>query len=185
MRLTDAVARQYARLLAVKDEYEVARLYTDGEFARTLASQFERFDGVHFHMAPPLFARRGPDGKPRKIRIGKWLMPVLKLMAGARAVRGSWIDPFGHTEERRIERQLARDYEATIIELLGSLNNDNRDLAVTIALVPERIRGYGHVKLANVASERAREKGLLERWRAGPSPAAAAREAASSVPAAG
>jgi indolepyruvate ferredoxin oxidoreductase len=163
--LTDTVARQYSKLLAVKDEYEVARLYTDGEFARSLAAQFERWDGLRFHMAPPLLARRGPDGRPRKMTLGPWLMPALRLLAKGRRLRGSRLDLFGHTAERRLERQLARDYEATVDELLGGLDAGNRALAVSIAAVPERMRGYGHIKLANVATAKAREKELLDRWR--------------------
>ncbi len=161
--LTDAVARQYARLLAVKDEYEVARLYTDGTFMQSLGEQFERWDGLTFHMAPPLLARHGADGRPRKMRLGEWLMPALRLLAPMRRIRGRWIDPFGHTEERKLERQLARDYEALIDEVLACLSADKHALAVTIARVPETIRGYGHVKLANLASAKARWQELLDR----------------------
>ncbi|MBS0445068.1 MAG: indolepyruvate ferredoxin oxidoreductase family protein [Proteobacteria bacterium] len=175
LRLTDAVARQYARLLAVKDEYEVARLYTDGSFRAALSGQFERWDGLHFHMAPPFLARRGADGKPMKMKLGPWLMPALKVLANLRKVRGTWLDLFGRTEERRLERALARDYEALMTELTAGLTDANRELAVALALVPERIRGYGHVKLANLASGRARTGELLERWRATP---AAPREVA-------
>jgi indolepyruvate ferredoxin oxidoreductase len=134
--LTDAVARQYARLLAVKDEYEVARLYTDGGFVQSLGEQFERWDGLTFHMAPPLLARRGADGRPRKLRLGAWLMPALRMLAPMRRIRGRWFDPFGHTEERTLERQLARDYEALIDEVLASLTADKHALAVAIAKVP-------------------------------------------------
>jgi indolepyruvate ferredoxin oxidoreductase len=115
-----------------------------------------------------MLARRGPDGRPRKMRIGRWLLPAMELLAKARRVRGTWLDPFGHTAERKLERQLARDYEATIHELLGMLNRDNRALAVAIAQVPERIRGYGHVKLANVATARAKGRELMERWHGRP-----------------
>jgi len=162
--LTDAVARQYARLLAVKDEYEVARLYTDGGFMQSLGEQFERWDDLTFHMAPPLLARRGADGRPRKLRLGAWLMPTLRLLAPMRRIRGRWFDPFGHTEERRLERQLARDYEALIDEVLASLTADEHALAVAIAKVPENIRGYGHVKLANLASAKGRWRELLDRF---------------------
>jgi indolepyruvate ferredoxin oxidoreductase len=162
--LTDAVARQYARLLAVKDEYEVARLFTDGGFLQSLGEQFERWDGLAFHMAPPLLARRGADGRPRKMRLGPWLMPALRALAKVRRIRGRWFDPFGRTEERRLERQLARDYEALIEEVLASLTADQHALAVSIAKVPETIRGYGHVKLANLASAKGRWRELLERY---------------------
>ena len=166
--LTDAVARNYATLLAVKDEYEVARLYTDGAFTRALGAQFERWDRLEMHMAPPLLARPGPDGRPRKMRLSaRWLMPALRLLAKLRRIRGSAVDPFGHTAERKLERQLARDYAAIVGELLATLAPDNRALAVAIAKVPERIRGYGHVKLANVTTARAKWNELLERWRKG------------------
>jgi indolepyruvate ferredoxin oxidoreductase len=162
--LTDAVARQYARLLAVKDEYEVARLYTDGAFMASLGEQFERWDGLAFHMAPPWLAQRDAGGRPRKLRLGAWLMPAMRALAVARRVRGTWLDPFGHTAERRLERQLARDYEALVDEVLAGLSADKHALALAIARMPEGIRGYGHVKLANVASARARWRELLDRW---------------------
>ena len=175
LQLTQAVARNYATLLAIKDEYEVARLYTDGAFLASLGEQFERWQGLHFHMAPPLLARRGADGRPRKMRIGAWLMPAMKMLAKARRLRGGWLDPFGHTAERKLERQLARDYEAIVDELLATLKPDNRPLALLIAKVPERIRGYGHVKLANVVTARARWQELLDRWRGVEAPAPAAK----------
>ncbi len=162
--LTDAVARQYARLLAVKDEYEVARLYTDGGFMQSLGEQFERWDGLTFHMAPPLLARRGADGRPRKMRLGAWLMPALRTLAPLRRIRGRWFDPFGQTEERKLERRLACDYEMLIDEVLPSLTADKHALAVAIAKVPENIRGYGHVKLANLASAKGRWRELLGRF---------------------
>jgi len=162
--LTEAVARQYARLLAVKDEYEVARLFTDGVFMASLGEQFERWDAITFHMAPPLLARRGTDGRPRKMRFGGWLMPLLRLLAAGRRLRGRWFDPFGHTGERRLERALARDYEATIDQMLATLGADRHALAVAVARVPEGIRGYGHVKLANLASAKARQRELLDRF---------------------
>jgi indolepyruvate ferredoxin oxidoreductase len=163
--LSEAVARQYARLLAVKDEYEVARLYTDGAFAQALAGQFERWDAITLHMAPPLLARRGADGRPRKMALrASWLMPALRVFAQLRRIRGRWYDPFGHTQERRLERQLGRDYEAMIDALLPTLDAGNHALAVAIARVPENIRGYGHVKLANLATANVRWRELRERW---------------------
>jgi indolepyruvate ferredoxin oxidoreductase len=165
--LAEIVARQFARLLAVKDEYEVARLYTDGAFAQTLSEQFERWDATTLHLAPPLLARRGSDGKPRKMALpAAWLMPGMRVLARLRRIRGRWYDPFGHTEERRLERRLARDYEAMIDGLLPALNADNHALALAIASVPEGIRGFGHVKLANLATANARWRELRERWHA-------------------
>jgi indolepyruvate ferredoxin oxidoreductase len=163
--LTTIVAQQFSRLLAIKDEYEVARLYTDGRFERALAEQFESTGRISFHMAPPLLARPGADGRPRKMKIGPWLLPALRVVAKLRGVRGSWLDPFGHTHERRLERELARDYEAMIRdEILPLLAADKHALAQQIARVPERIRGYGHVKLANLATGRAQWRVLLDRW---------------------
>jgi len=163
--LTGIVAQQFSRLLAIKDEYEVARLYTDGRFERALAEQFESTGRLQFHMAPPLLARPGPDGRPRKMTIGPWLMPALRVLAKFRRLRGGMLDPFGHTQERRLERELARDYEALVREeLLPLLSAENHALAQQIARVPERIRGYGHVKLGNLATGRAQWHELLERW---------------------
>jgi indolepyruvate ferredoxin oxidoreductase len=171
--LTDAVARQFSRLLAIKDEYEVARLYTDGRFQAALAETFENAGSLRFHMAPPLLARRGPDGKPRKMQFGPWMMGAMRLMAKARRLRGTWLDPFGHTEERRLERQLAREYEVLLRDqLLPNLNRANHAAAVALARLPERIRGYGHVKLANMATAKAQQKDLLTRFAAGEAPAA-------------
>ncbi len=182
--LTAIVAQQFARLLAVKDEYEVARLYTDGRFAQALAAQFDAVGTLRFHMAPPLLARPGPDGRPRKIAIGPWLMPVLRALAAVRRVRGTWLDPFGRTAERRLERQLARDYEAMLRdEILPALTLARHALAQQIARVPERIRGYGPVKLASLAAGRAQWAALLDRWHGrGGDPASAASPAAAERP---
>jgi indolepyruvate ferredoxin oxidoreductase len=175
LALTEAVARQYARLLAVKDEYEVARLYTDGRFMQELAETFERWDRIVFHMAPPLLVRRGADGRPRKMRLGPWLMPVMRGLAAMRRLRGSALDPFGHTAERRLERQLVSDYEAMLVDLLPVLSAANHVLALDMARVPERIRGFGHVKLANVATARARWRELQDRLHGRTPPPGAAR----------
>jgi len=99
------------------------------------------------------------------MKIGPWLLPAMRLLAKARRVRGTWLDPFGHTEERRLERELARDYEAMIRdEILPALTPEKQSLAQQIARVPERIRGYGHVKLGNLATGRAQWRELLDRW---------------------
>jgi indolepyruvate ferredoxin oxidoreductase len=171
--MTEAVARQFSRLLAIKDEYEVARLYTDGRFQAALAETFEA-GTLNFHLAPPLLARPGPDGRPRKMRFGPWMMTAFRWLAKARRVRGSWLDPFGHTEERKLERQLADEYEELLRgTLLPTLSTSNHAAAVALAKLPERIRGYGHVKLANLATARAQQTDLLQRFAAGEAPAAA------------
>ena len=116
-------------------------------------------------MAPPLLARTGPNGRPKKMRIGPWLMPALRVLAKFRGLRGTWADPFGHTEERKLERELANDYETLLrTEILPLLDAGNHALAQQIARVPERIRGYGHVKLGNLATGRAQWRVLLDKW---------------------
>ncbi|MCC6209407.1 MAG: indolepyruvate ferredoxin oxidoreductase family protein [Burkholderiales bacterium] len=165
LALAGAVASAYAKLMAYKDEYEVARLFTDGEFAGELAKQFEGSYRLEFNLAPPLLSRPGRNGEPpRKLRFGPWLLPVLRLLARAKRLRGTWLDPFGRTQERRTERALIAAYEARIDELLPLLTPANLPLAVEIAALPEKIRGFGHVKLASLALARASEAGLLHRF---------------------
>jgi indolepyruvate ferredoxin oxidoreductase len=113
-------------------------------------------------MAPPLLARRGPDGRPRKIEFGRWLMPAMKLLAAMKRLRGTPFDVFGRTGERRIERELARDYEVLIGDVIAGLGPESHATALAIAQVPERIRGYGHVKLANIATARTRWRELTD-----------------------
>ena len=164
LRLTKAVARYYAKLLAIKDEYEVARLYTDGKFEAALKAQFEDWDHLSFHMAPPLLSKPGADGRAKKVELGSWTFKALKTLAKVKGLRGGVLDIFGKTEERRIERQLVRDYEALVDELLTHLSADKLDIAIKLARLPEGIRGYGHVKLANVVTVRAQWKDLLDRF---------------------
>jgi indolepyruvate ferredoxin oxidoreductase len=172
--LTDAVARQFSRLLAIKDEYEVARLYTDGRFQAALAEQFEDAGSLRFHMAPPLLSRPGPDGRARKMTFGPWMMSAFRALAKLRRIRGQWFDPFGHTEERKMERALAHEYEALLRDtLLPALDAKNHAAALALAKLPEKIRGYGHVKLANVATAKAQQPDLLKRFAAGEAPAGA------------
>ena len=171
--LTATVARQLARLMAIKDEYEVARLYTDGAFANALGEQFEGWDGLKVHMAPPMLTALGrrfrkPDGTPRKIALDtRWLMPALRLLAKGRRLRGTAFDPFGRSQERRIERALVEEYRAHVEALLPALDASRHPLAVRIATVPERIRGFGHVKLAAVATARAQWRDMADRWARG------------------
>ena len=165
LRLTATVARQFLRLMCYKDEYEVARLYAAPEFAARLGEQFSGWSRLSFHMAPPFLAPKGTDGKaPRKLRIGGWALPLLRLLAHGKLVRGTPFDPLGWIAERRLERQLIDDYEATLRELLPALRADNLDLATEIAETAGKIRGYGHVKIAGVAMARARTVALLARW---------------------
>ena len=162
--LTHAVAFNFAKLLAIKDEYEVARLHRSFDFDAQLRAQFESWERINFHLAPPLLARRGPDGKPQKMRFGPWVQSAFAVLAKMRGLRGTALDVFGHTQERRIERGLIAEYEQRIGELLPSLDAPRLLLAVLIARVPESIRGYGHVKLASVATAQARWGELMDRW---------------------
>jgi indolepyruvate ferredoxin oxidoreductase len=164
--LTEAVARNYFKLLAIKDEYEVARLYTDGEFQRQVDAAFEGDYKLRYHFAPPLWVK--PDkvtGAPVKRTYGAWMRPVLKVLAKLKGLRGTWLDPFGHTEERQLERRLITDYERTVEELERGLRVDNLDLAVEVATLPATIRGYGHVKRKNIDAAKTREAALLGQFR--------------------
>jgi indolepyruvate ferredoxin oxidoreductase len=147
--LTDAVARNLFRLMAVKDEYEVARLFTDGSFERQLRNEFASWRRVDLHLAPPLIAARdAASGRPRKSTYGPWIMRVLRLLARLRRIRGTVLDPFAWSADRRLERRLLADYQATLATIVEKLTPANHPLAVPLAQYPEKIRGYGHVKLA-------------------------------------
>lgn len=163
--LAEAVARYYFKLLAYKDEYEVARLYTSGEFQRRLQQQFEGDYQVRFHLAPPLFARRDDNGQLVKKEYGPWMFKAFGLLAKLKFLRGGPLDIFGRTDERRGERQLIADYEATIELLLKDLSAERVALAVEIASIPEHIRGFGHVKERHLHAAKAREAALLAQWR--------------------
>jgi indolepyruvate ferredoxin oxidoreductase len=167
--LAEAVARNLFKLMAYKDEYEVARLYTDGAFARQLAAEF---DGtrlrLQFHLAPPLLARRNQaTGEPRKITFGPWIFSLFKLLARLKRLRGTAFDPFGYSVERRLERTLIADYEATLEELFAKLTPDSHHLAVGIAAIPDKIRGFGHVKRRHLLAAKADEAALLDQFRSG------------------
>jgi indolepyruvate ferredoxin oxidoreductase len=174
-RLSEAVARYHFKLMAYKDEYEVARLYTSGDFVKKVAEQFEGDYRLHFNLAPPLLARRDAEGRLVKREYGPWMLRAFGLLAKLKGLRGTAFDIFGYTEERRGERQLIADYRKCVDELLAGLAADNLDLAVEIASIPEHIRGFGHVKHAHLQRARARWLELMERWR---HPAPARREAA-------
>jgi indolepyruvate ferredoxin oxidoreductase len=162
-----AVATTFYRLLAVKDEYEVARLHTDPAFREALEAQFEGTAGkdfrVKFNLAPPSLAKAKAGQAPRKLTFGQWLWPVLGVLAKWRGLRGTALDPFGRTVERRMERALADDYERTMQRAFASLNTANADEVTKLAELPARIRGYGHVKLRNLASVKRSERELAGR----------------------
>ena len=178
--LADAVARNYHKLLAIKDEYEVARLYTDGTFEKALAEQFDGVKSLEFHLAPPLLARFHKDkrtGEPRKIKLGQWMLPVFRQLAKAKRFRGSALDVFGYSAERRLERQLIADYEKLLDEIAQRLTPATHATAVALASIPDEIKGFGHVKRANYEAAKKREASLLAMLR-DPKPAAPVRVAA-------
>jgi indolepyruvate ferredoxin oxidoreductase len=165
--LADAVARGYFRLLAIKDEYEVARLYAETDFIARVAAQFEGDYTLHFHLAPPRLARVDPaTGEATKTTYGPWMLRAFRVLAKLKGLRGSSLDLFGHSAERRMERALIGDYERLVAELLERLAPGNHALAVELASLPGTIRGYGHVKDRNVKAAKAREAELLRALRA-------------------
>jgi indolepyruvate ferredoxin oxidoreductase len=174
--LAETFARSLYKLMAYKDEYEVARLYTDGEFLQKLHGQFEGDFTLKFNLAPPLFAKRDPaTGELQKSTYGAWAFQAFKLLARLKALRGTAFDIFGYSEERKTERRLIGEYEATMTSVIAALDGANHAMAVQIAALPEQIRGFGHVKEKNLAKVRAREANLLAAFR-NPAGAATAAE---------
>jgi indolepyruvate ferredoxin oxidoreductase len=166
--LAEAAARSLFKLMAYKDEYEVARLYTDGSFRRQLEAEFEGWGRLEFHLAPPLLASRDPvTGHLRKRTYGPWMLRAFGLLARLRRLRGTALDPFGRTAERRTERRLIGEFETLLGELAAGLTPESYDVAVELAALPQRIRGFGHVKEANLARAKAREAELLAALRGG------------------
>ena len=164
--LAEAVARYYFKLLAVKDEYEVARLYSDPQFTRGLRDQFEGSYKLSFHLAPPLMAARDPEtGHLKKREYGAWLLPAFRVLAKLKGLRGTPLDVFGYSTERKMERRLITDYEALMDEVLAKLTPDNHAVAVELAAIPEKIRGFGHVKEAHLKTAKACEADLLTAFR--------------------
>jgi len=165
--LAEAVARYYFKLLAYKDEYEVARLYTDGSFQEKIKRQFGSEGKINIYLAPPLFADTDPvSGHLKKKAYGPWVFTAFKWLAKFKGLRGTVFDPFGYSEERRMERRLIGHYEALMVEVLTKLTPESHTLAIEIASLPEHIRGFGHVKERHVEAAKAREADLLEAFRA-------------------
>ncbi len=178
-RLTAAAARGYFKLLAYKDEYEVARLYTDGAFKARLSELFEGDTRMRFHLAPPLFARRDPvSGALKKTTYGPWMFGALGLLAKLKRLRGTRFDPFGYTRERRAERRLIAEYEAMMEELLVGLSPAQFGIAVELAALPDQIRGFGHVKERHIGHAKRREAELLQAFRRTGEPLAERADAA-------
>ena len=169
LELTEAVVRNLSKLMAYKDEYEVARLYSDPAFLDKLRGQFEGEPGkdyqLNFYLAPPLLAKTDAKGHLVKRRYGSWMLPMFKLLARFKGLRGSALDIFGRTEERRQERQLIEDYLALLEEFSRSLSADKLALAIELACLPDQIRGFGHVKERNMQVVAARREALLAEYR--------------------
>ncbi|MBS3647851.1 indolepyruvate ferredoxin oxidoreductase family protein [Pseudaminobacter sp. 19-2017] len=161
--LTEAVARGLFKLMAVKDEYEVARLYTDGSFKRQLAKEFDGYDRLEFHLAPPILGQRSADGEPRKSRFGGWMMTGFRVLAAMKGLRNSFVDPFSYLAERRAEQALLRRYEEDLDLVLSLLEPRRLEAAVALASLPQLIRGYGHIKQASIARADAERQRLLQR----------------------
>ncbi len=180
--LSEAVAKYLFKLMAYKDEYEVARLFTDGAFEKQVAAAFDGKLRYEFHLAPPLLAKKDPTtGRPRKMSFGPWIKPVFGVLAKFKFLRGTALDPFGYSEERKLERKLISDYVANLEELIATLAPQNRALAVAVASIPEKIRGFGPIKQRSVTAAKAEESVLLTRLRNAvksgePAPVAAAAE---------
>jgi indolepyruvate ferredoxin oxidoreductase len=175
--LTEAVARNLAKLMAYKDEYEVARLHTSAAQAARLNAQFEGEYKLKFHLAPPLLARKDPStGRPRKMEFGAWVLPMFKVMAKAKGLRGTALDIFGYTAERRSERGLIGEYKAMITGLLAGLAAHNLGIAVELANLPDEIRGYGYVKDASLVKANAKKAELLGKFNTAPAPELIAAE---------
>jgi indolepyruvate ferredoxin oxidoreductase len=161
--LREAAARNYYKLLASKDEYEVARLHTRTDFLASLSREFSGDFKIRFHLAPPLLSGTDPaTGRPRKRAFGPWILPLLRLLAKGKAVRGKWYDPFGRSAERRAERALIGEYEALLELILQSLNGDNFDAALALAAWPDQIRGFGPVKEVSIAAAYQVRPALIE-----------------------
>jgi indolepyruvate ferredoxin oxidoreductase len=171
--LAEAVARYYFKVLAIKDEYEVARLFAESDFSARVANQFEGDYKLTFHMAPPVFNKPDPaTGVPRKSVYGPWMMKAFRVLARMRRFRGTGLDFFGRTDERRQERALIGEYENVVAEIVSGLTPQNHATAIDLASVPEHIRGYGHVRAAHLKTAKTREAALLAQFRS-PRPAPA------------
>jgi indolepyruvate ferredoxin oxidoreductase len=166
--LTDAVARYLFKLMAIKDEYEVARLYTDGSFTRQLGATFDGDPKLTYHLAPPILGPRNAAGEPVKLAFGEWVRPIFRVLAKLKVLRGTPLDVFGITKERKLERKLLEEYETLLVEVMAKLRPDTHAIAVALASIPEKIRGFGHVKLRHFEAAEAEKRALLEQFRAEP-----------------
>ncbi|MBB3117021.1 indolepyruvate ferredoxin oxidoreductase family protein [Pseudoduganella violacea] len=166
-KLTTAVAKNLSKLMAYKDEYEVARLYTDGRFVEQMKQQFEGDFSLKFNLAPPIFAKKDAQGHLVKAEYGSWMWKAFQLLAKFKGLRGGALDIFGYTEERKMERALIVEYRELVADLLARLDAGNHEQAVALAALPEKIRGFGHVKEKAVATFHEEKARLLADLREG------------------
>ncbi len=165
--LTESVARNLFKLMAYKDEYEVARLYSDGAFRARLEAQFEGDYTLQFHLAPPLLAKRDPStGHLVKRAYGPWVLQAFGVLRRLKFLRGTALDPFGRTEERQAERRLIEEYEALMGEIARTVTRETLETAISLAEIPAQIAGYGHVKERAMREAAAARTKLIERYRA-------------------
>ncbi|MEM6666947.1 MAG: DUF6537 domain-containing protein, partial [Pseudomonadota bacterium] len=165
---TDAVAKYLFKLMAIKDEYEVARLYTDGGFQKQLERQFAGDYRLEFHLAPPIMAKRDPEtGHLKKKTYGPGMMRTFAMLAKLRGLRGTPLDIFGYSVERKMERALIKEYRTLMARVAKDMNADTHAIAVGLAAIPEKIRGYGHVRERHIESARADQAALLEAFENG------------------
>jgi indolepyruvate ferredoxin oxidoreductase len=156
--LSEAVAKNLFKLMAYKDEYEVARLYTDGSFAKKLAEKFDGDYQLKFYLAPPIFARRDEaTGRLQKKEYGGWMIHAFRVLARLKFLRGTAFDPFGRTAERKTERKLIEEYVAMLDQRLAGLKPEQISLLAKLARIPETIRGYGHIKEESIRKARAEQ----------------------------
>lgn len=178
LRLTEAVARYYFKLMAYKDEYEVARLHADKAFRNKIAGMFEGDYKIKFHLAPPLLAKRDAHGHLVKQEFGPWMMHAFGVLAKFKFLRGTALDIFGYTEERKTERALIRQYRETVSGLLSRLTAENLPKAIAVASIPEDIRGFGHVKERHLKAAKEKEAALLKTFDAPHTPVIKSQHAA-------
>jgi indolepyruvate ferredoxin oxidoreductase len=166
-KLSTAVAKSLFKLMSYKDEYEVARLYTDGRFVEQLKQQFEGDFSLKFNLAPPLFAKKDAKGHLVKAEYGSWMWKAFSVLAKFKGLRGGALDIFGYTAERKMERALITEYRALVGELLSGLSANKHEQAVAIAALPEKIRGFGHVKEQAVETYQADKSRMLAAFKGG------------------
>jgi indolepyruvate ferredoxin oxidoreductase len=162
--LTEAVARNLFKLMAYKDEYEVARLHTDEAFLQKISGMFEGDYTLNYHLAPPLMAKTNAKGELQKQKFGPLMLTGFKALKHFKWLRGTALDVFGYTEERRTERALIAQYQSSVDTMLGQLSASNHALALEMARIPEQIKGFGHVKARHLAAAREKWNSLKAQW---------------------